>query len=75
MYCKDCKWFTGGGKILKSYKDKIILDIKFGRCDNMTKLANNIDMESDDQLTYDNDFENNLLVGELFGCVHFKEKE
>ena len=68
MYCKDCKFYKKNG----IQENKIIP----GECIN-DKLRYADELESDDELAYYDaeDYYAGLIVGELFGCVHFKEKE
>ena len=78
MHCKDCKFY-------KFYREEDIWDdsnftktgktIKLGECTNK-KIRYTDQMENDDELIYDSEnYSAALYVGELFGCVHFKEKE
>ena len=68
MYCKDCKFYK---------KDSIEESgIIRGECNN-NKLQYTDELKKDDELIYydADDYHAALYVGELFGCIHFKEKE
>ena len=78
MYCKDCKFYKykETDQIIDGVTYKVIKDINKGICKN-----NNIryawELDNDSQLIYhdSDDYSATLYVGELFGCVHFKELE
>lgn len=68
MYCKDCKFYK--------YDRVEYNNLTRGECLN-SKLLFSFKLESEDELIY-HDSENysaGFYVGELFGCVHFKEKQ
>lgn len=68
MYCKNCKFYK---------VDRVEYNnLTRGECLN-SKFKFSFELESEDELIY-HDSENysaGLYVGELFGCVHFKEKQ
>lgn len=78
MYCKDCKFYKyeETDSIIDEVTYKVIKDINKGIC-----INNNIryawQLANDSQLIYHDieDYKAYLYVGELFGCVHFKELE
>lgn len=68
MYCKDCKFYK--------YDRVEYNNLTRGECLN-SKFKFSFELESEDELIY-HDSENysaGFYVGEMFGCVHFKEKE
>jgi hypothetical protein len=80
MYCKDCKFykFDRTDQILDEKIDgsEVIKKIKRGKCSN-SNLRYSYELEDESQLIYcdSEDWSAYLYVGEMFGCVHFKEKE
>ena len=68
MYCKDCKYYK--------YDRVEHNNITRGYCLS-SKFKFSFELESEDGLIYHDseDYSAGLYVGELFGCVHFKEKE
>lgn len=78
MYCKDCKFykFDRVDQILDDELYRVKMEINRGTCNN-NNLRFGWELENDSQLIYHDseDYSAALYVGELFGCVHFKEKE
>ena len=78
MYCKDCKFYKYDrtDEIIDEDTYEVLKEIKRGTCNN-SNLRFAFELEDESQLIY-HDSENysaGLYVGELFGCVHFKEKD
>ena len=68
MYCKDCKYYKKNG----IQENKIIP----GECTN-DKLRYTDELKNDDELVYYDaeEYYAGLIVGRMFGCVHFKDKD
>ena len=78
MYCKDCKFYKYDrtDEIMDEDYYEVKMEIKRGKCLN-ENLKYGWQLEHESQLIYvdSEDWSADLYVGELFGCVHFKEKE
>ena len=78
MYCKDCKFYKYDrtDDIMDEQIYEVKMEIKRGKCLN-ENLKYGWQLENESQLIYvdSEDWSADLYVGELFGCVHFKEKE
>ena len=78
MYCKDCMFYEydGTDEIIDEETNEVIKKIKRGKCHN-SNLRYYWKLENTDQLIYHDSegYSAALYVGEMFGCVHFKEKE
>lgn len=78
MYCKNCRFYKYArtDEIIDEATYKVIKDIKRGKCKNIN-LRYAWKLENESQLIYydSEDYSAYLYVGELFGCVHFKEIE
>lgn len=78
MYCKDCKFYKYDrtDKIIYEKIDgsEVIKNIKRGTCSN-ENIRDAWELENSGQLIYheSEDYSAALYVGEMFGCVHFKE--
>lgn len=77
MYCKDCKFYKYDrtDEIMDEDYYEVKMKIKRGKCLN-ENLRYGWQLENESQLIYvdSEDWSADLYVGELFGCVHFKEK-
>ena len=78
MYCKDCKFYKYDktDEIIDEKTYEVIKKIKRGTCSN-GNIRFGWELENTDQLIYHDmdDYKAYLYVGEMFGCVHFKEKK
>lgn len=81
MYCKNCKFYKyeRTDEIIDEKIDgsEVIKKIKRGTCSNKN-IRYAWELENDYQLIYHDSedcYKAFLYVGELFGCVHFKEVE
>lgn len=78
MYCKDCKFYKYDrtDDIIDEKTYEVIKEIKRGTCNN-SNLRYAWELEDESQLMYHDsvNYSAALYVGELFGCVHFKEKQ
>lgn len=78
MYCKDCKFYKYDrtDEISDENYYNVKFKIKRGKCYN-ENLRYGYELENESQLIYldSDDYAASLYVGELFGCVHFKEKK
>jgi hypothetical protein len=78
MYCKDCKFykFDRTDQILDKELYRVEKEFNRGKCLN-ENLRYGWQLEHESQLIYvdSEDWSANLYVGELFGCVHYKEQE
>jgi len=78
MYCKDCKFykFDRTDQILDEELYRVDKEFNRGTCHNKN-LRFGWELENESQLIYhdSDDYSAHMFVGELFGCVHFKEKE
>ena len=78
MYCKDCKYYKKDriDEIWDDNYSKVLKEIVRGECYN-EKFRFDYNLKEEDEFVYyDSEFyKGGFYVGELFGCVHFKEKE
>jgi hypothetical protein len=78
MYCKDCKFYKKDGidEIWDDNYSKVLKEIVRGECYN-EKFRFDYNLKEEDEFVYyDSEFyKGGFYVGELFGCVHFKEIE
>ena len=78
MYCKDCKFYKYDrtDEIIDKETYEVIKKIKRGTCSN-DNIRYDWNIENTDQLIYHDmeDYMAYLYVGEMFGCVHFMDKE
>lgn len=79
MYCKDCKFYKYDktDEVINEETYEVIKKIKRGTCNN-SNLRYSYELENTDQLIYHDSedcYKAYLYVGEMFGCVHFKDKE
>ena len=78
MYCKNCKFYKYDrtDEIIDEETYEVIKKIKRGECHN-SNIRYSYRLENTDQLIYHDmdDYAAYLYVGEMFGCVHFKEKQ
>jgi len=78
MYCKDCKFykFDQIDNLFDEMYYEIKMILKRGKCLN-PNLKYGYELSNKSELIYYDsmDYSAHLYVGELFGCVHFKEKK
>ena len=78
MYCKDCKFYEYDrtDEISDEEYYEVKMKTKRGKCLN-ENLRYDWQLENPSQLIYHDseDWSAYLYVGQLFGCIHFKEKE